>query len=193
MAVLLLLMRQVTLKRRRARALKTSSSKKRAIPEVDLTTLKKDGRILVITSCTKEKVGYNENTKALAKDMYKGRLFKAVKDFCNAKQLDYVIISAKYGLLFPEEKTEGYEKILKTKKDIEEIRPKVEVRLKKVLDKYDKVILMMGANYIRVLERIIDDRFFHVRSRGYGDLCSKIRKATDFSTTMKICDFLTEK
>jgi len=173
--------------------IKAPSSKKRAIPEVDLTTLKKGGRILVITSCTKEKVGYNEKTKALAKDMYKGRLFKTVKDFCKAKQFDYVIISAKYGLLFPEEKTEGYEKILKTKKDIEEIRPKVEVRLKKVLDKYDKVILMMGSYYIRVLERIIDDRFFHVRSRGYGDLCSKIKKATDFSTTMKICDFLTEK
>ena len=172
---------------------KVPSRKKKVIPEADLATLKKGERALVVTSCTKEKMGYDKNTKAIAEDMYKGKLFKAVKDFCKAKQFDYVIISAKYGLLFPEEHIEGYEKMLKTKKDIEEIRPEVEACLKTILDKYDKIILMMGSKYIRVLERVIDDRFFHVRSRGYGDLCSKIRKATNFSTTRKIDDFLAEK
>ena len=169
---------------------KVPLTKKTVIPEVDPASLKRGERVLVITSCTKEKVGYDKNTKASAKDMYKGRLFKAVKDFCETKKFDYVIISAKYGLLYPEELIEGYEKMLKTKKDIEEIRPKVEARLKKILNNYDKIVLMAGAKYIRVLEKIIDDKFFYVKSRGYGDLCSKIRKAANISTIRKIDDFI---
>jgi len=168
-------------------------TRKIGVPEVDPVRLEKGEGVLVITSCTKEKIGYDKNTKARAKDMYRGRLFKAVKDFCATKKFDYVIISAKYGLLFPEEVIEGYEKMLRTKEDIEEIRPKVEARLKKILDKYDKIILVMGSKYIQVLEKIIDDRFFHVRSKGYGDLTGKIGKAAKASATRKIDDFLNNK
>lgn len=168
------------------------SRKKRVIPEVDLATLEKGERVLVITSCTKEKIGYDKNIEALAKDMYRGKLFKAVRCFCETKEFDYVIISAKYGLLFPEERIESYEKMLKTKQDIEEIRPKVEARLEKILGKYDKIVLIAGSKYIRVLERVVDDRFYHVKSKGYGDLCSKIKKANLVSLTRKIDDFLVD-
>ena len=172
---------------------KALSAKEQVIPEIDLATLKKADRVLVITSCTKEKMGYDKNTKALARDVYKGRLFETVKRFCHTKQFDYVIISAKYGLLFPEEEIEGYEKMLRTKKDIQEIRPKVQARLKDVIEKYDKIVLIAGSKYAKVLDGITDHRFFRVKSRGYGDLCSKIKKACNVSMTRKIDDFLAIK
>ena len=161
-----------------------------SIQEVDLATLQKRESALVITSCTKEKLGYDNNTKCKAENMYRGRLFRTVREFCKVKGLDYVIISAKYGLLFPNEQIEGYEKVLKTKRDIEAIRPQVEERLTKILNRYDKVILIAGSNYARVLRGIVDGRFLRVKSRGYGDLCSTVKKAIADFTVRPIEEFL---
>ncbi|MEM1990631.1 MAG: tRNA-guanine transglycosylase DpdA [Candidatus Bathyarchaeia archaeon] len=160
------------------------------LPEIDLTNLKKGEKVLVITACTKEKLGYTPKVKALAKDMYRGLLFRLVKKFCEVNNFDYVIISAKYGLLFPEEEIEGYEKVLRTKEDVEVIRPIVEERLRKVLDKYEKVVVIAGANYLKTLERVIDDRFYQVKGQGYGDICSKVRKALDSVLAKKIHEFI---
>ncbi|MEM2507459.1 MAG: tRNA-guanine transglycosylase DpdA, partial [Nitrososphaeria archaeon] len=41
-----------------------------------LTSLKKGEKVLVITECTKEKLGYDSSVKVPAKQMYQGRLFK---------------------------------------------------------------------------------------------------------------------
>ncbi|MEM5867738.1 MAG: tRNA-guanine transglycosylase DpdA [Candidatus Aenigmatarchaeota archaeon] len=160
------------------------------LPEIDLLNLKKGERVLVITSCTKEKLGYTSKVKAPAKNMYRGLLFKLVKEFCEANNFDYVIISAKYGLLFPDEEIEGYEKVLKTRKDVDVIRPVVEERLKKILDKYEKVVVIAGTNYLKTLENVLDDRFYQVKGRGYGDICSKVKKALDTVLTKKIYEFI---
>ena len=66
--------------------------------------------------------------EAKAKNMYKGRMFKRVKKLSEVMDWDYIIISAKYGLIEPEERIKGYEKILNTKKEVEEIKPKVFTR-----------------------------------------------------------------
>jgi hypothetical protein len=160
------------------------------IQEADLASLKRGDRVLVLTSCTKEKRGYDSKTRCKASDMYQGRLFKTVKELCRTKGFDYAIISAKYGLLQPDEQIEGYEKMLKAKKDIEEVRPKVEERLKDMLNRYDKVIVIAGLNYLRVLEGIADERFSHVKARGYGDLCSKVKKGTNNLAIRPIEEFL---
>lgn len=89
------------------------------LQEVDLTSL--TGKVLVITECTKEKLTYSSSTKVPAKIMYKGKLFEAVREFCESKRLDYAVISAKYGLLYPNEIIGGYDKVLKTRRDVEEI------------------------------------------------------------------------
>jgi cytoplasmic iron level regulating protein YaaA (DUF328/UPF0246 family) len=64
--------------------------------------------------------------------MYQGRLFKAVRNYCEKMGFDYVIISAKYGLLRPDDVIEGYEMVLKTKEDVERIRPQVEEKLRPI-------------------------------------------------------------
>jgi len=162
----------------------------KGLPEIDLTKLKKGERVLVITSCTKEKLGYSSKVKAPAKDMYQGPLFRKVKEFCEINNFDYVIISAKYGLLFPNENIEGYEKVLKSKKDIEAIRPLVEEKLRNILNNYDRIVVIAGENYVKTLENLIDDRFFQVKGKGYGDLYSKVKSAVEALLTKKIHEFI---
>jgi hypothetical protein len=147
--------------------------------EFDLTSLRKGDRVLIITECSKQKLGYNSSVKKMAKDMYRGRLFKAVRKFCERMEFDYVIISAKHGLIFPEQIIEGYEKEIQTNKDVENIRSVVEDKLKLILEKYDKIIVVAGEKYRRVLQGVWDDRFISVRSKGYGDLCRIIENATE--------------
>ena len=81
------------------------------------------GRVLVLTGCSKSKIGYNAHTKVEAHKLYTGRLFKSVKQYSKLKGFDLKIISAKYGLIDYDTVIEGYEKVLKTKLDIERIKP----------------------------------------------------------------------
>ena len=146
--------------------------------ETELSSLSKGDNVLVITECTKEKLAYNNSLRVPAKKMYQGRLFKNVRNYCEAMGFDYVIISAKYGLLFPEDVIEGYERVLKTKEDILKIQHLVEDKLKPVLKDYEKIVVIAGKKYREVLRNLWDERFIAVKSKGYGDLCSIIRKAT---------------
>ncbi len=143
-----------------------------------LTSFRKGEKILVITECTKEKIGYTPSTKAPAKQMYQGRLFKVVRKYCETMGFDYVIISAKYGLLHPDDVIEGYEMVLKTKEDVERIRPQVEEKLRPILKNYDKIVVIAGKQYREVLKNLWDERFVEIKSRGYGDLCSIVSRAT---------------
>jgi hypothetical protein len=143
-----------------------------------LANLRKDEKVLIITECTKEKLGYDSSVKVPAKLMYQGRLFKTVKNYCEKMGFDYVIISAKYGLLHPDDVIEGYEMVLKTKEDVERIRPQVEEKLRPLLERYDKVIVIAGKQYREVLKNLWDERFIAIKSKGYGDLCSIVSKAT---------------
>jgi hypothetical protein len=160
----------------------------RAEKEADLLGLKKGQRVLVITGCTKEKLGYDASTKAPAKQLYQGRLFKSVRKYCEAMGFDYVIISAKYGLVRPYEKIEGYEKVLRTKEDIRKIQPLVEKRLKPILKGYERIVVIAGKKYRDVLQNLWNHRFATVKSKGYGDLCRIIKKATPKAKSL--LDFL---
>jgi len=135
------------------------------------------GKVLVITECTKAKIGYDDSIKAKAKDMYKGQLFKTVRKYAEGKGFDYIIISAKYGLVCPDQEIEGYEKVLRTKADVEAIRDGVEQKLKSILPSYDKILVIAGSKYREVLRNLWDDRFITVKSRGYGDLCSILQQS----------------
>ena len=143
-----------------------------------LPTMNKGDKVLVITECTKQKTGYNSSTRVPAKVLYKGRLFRSVRAYAEAMGFDYVIISAKYGLLFPDDIIEGYEKVLQTKEDVKNIQPLVEDRLRPILGSYDRIVVIAGEKYRNVLQNLWDDRFIAVKSKGYGDLCSIVEKAT---------------
>jgi hypothetical protein len=109
--------------------------------------------------------------------MYQGRLFKAVKEYAETMGFDYVIISAKYGLIFPDKIIEGYEKVLQTKEDVEKIRPIVEEKLRPILNNYEKILVIAGEKYRETLRNLWDERFITVKGKGYGDLCRIVRKA----------------
>ena len=152
--------------------------KKEERKETELSSLNMGDKVLVITECTKEKLAYDDSLRAPAKKMYQGRLFKTVRNYCEAIGFDYVIISAKYGLLFPEDPIKGYEKVLQTKEDIKKIQPLVEEKLKPILENYEKIVVIAGEEYRKVLQNLWDERFIAVKSKGYGDLCSIVKKAT---------------
>jgi len=151
--------------------------KKKNEKETDLLNLKKGQKVLVITGCTKEKLGYNASTKAPAKQMYQGRLFKTVRRFCETMNFDYIIVSAKYGLLFPDDVIEGYETQLKNKEDVSKIQPFVEKRLVPLLRNYDKIVVIAGKLYRKVLSNLWNERFSFVKGKGYADLCKIVKEA----------------
>ena len=133
--------------------------------------------VLIITGCTKSKLACDERITAPAKDMYQGRLFKKVREYAEARKFDYLIISAKYGVLHPDEPIEGYDLQLKTKIDIDNIRPDVEQKLRKWLVSYDMIVVIAGENYRKVLSNLTDERFVFIKSAGIGDLVSLVSKA----------------
>ena len=145
--------------------------------ESPISALNGRDRVLIITECSKRKLGYNARTKAPAKSMYQGRLFKWVQRYCHVMGYDYAIISAKYGLVFPDEVIEGYEKSLQTKNDVVNLQPRVEKLLNPLIKNYDKIVVIAGEKYRDVLRNLWDDRFITVKGRGYTDLCSILENA----------------
>lgn len=135
-----------------------------------LENFKPEGKVLAITGCTKNKLEIPEESKVAAKDLYQGTLFKKVRAFCEINHYDYRIISAKYGLLRPEDKIQNYDKMLKTKNDILNIKTSVESELNQIIDDYDVILVIAGINYRKVLSNLIDERFTILKSKGIGDL-----------------------
>ena len=145
--------------------------------ENSLDFLKNEKNILIITSCTKSKLGYDDLVSSPAEDMYQGELFRKVRNYAEAMHFDYVIISAKYGVLHPLDPISGYEMQLKTRLDGEKIRPDVERKLLAMISPYDKIVVIAGENYRRVLKNVLDKRFVFIKTRGIGDLVSIVGRA----------------
>jgi hypothetical protein len=143
----------------------------------NLDFLKKEKNVLIITACSKNKLGCDPSTYVPAKEMYQGTLFKKVKSYADAMDFDYRIISAEYGLIKPDQFIEGYNKKLRTNGDIENIRPSIESKIKEEISQYDKIVVIAGEKYREVLENVFDERFFFVKAKGIGDLVSIVSKA----------------
>jgi len=136
-----------------------------------------EGNVLIITGCTKSKMTYKETIMVKANELYTGRLFKAVRLFSKIKGFSYIIISAKYGLVYPNDIIGGYEKMLSSEKDINNIKNDVHEKLSKILPKYDTIIVIAGKRYRDVLEDIWDERFVYVKTKGYALLTRMIQEA----------------
>jgi hypothetical protein len=61
--------------------------------------------VIALVSCGKAKLDY----AAPAKEMYTGNLFRAALDYCTARHDRVLILSAKYGLLAPEQVITPYD------------------------------------------------------------------------------------
>ena len=136
-----------------------------------------EGRVLVITGCTKTKLGYTSRTRARAGEMYRGRLFKVVRNYVLAKHFPLLIISAKYGLIRPDDVIGGYEKVIANRHDVQKLRPLVTAALRKVLPHFDKVVVIAGERYRMTLSEVWDDRFSYVRAPGYAKLAQVVEHA----------------
>ena len=133
---------------------------------------------LVITGSSRKK----SQSEGKAKDIYRGTLFTLVRRLCEKKNYDYVIISMKKGLLFPDDIITPYASYgtrSLAKENLAKLMgsqyPKmvgsIVEKLKTILPKYEKVIVIAGRVYDDVLEQVWDHRFSRIESRGYGDLC----------------------
>lgn len=116
-------------------------------------------KTLVILNCTKSK---NRGRWEARKLYDKSAIFRKFKDYCKKYQYDYIIISAKYGVLFPTSIIEYYDKTLKNKKDINELAQKLKTSLPKIIDKYDKIIVFCSQKYVKAFSFLIatsNDKF----------------------------------
>jgi hypothetical protein len=136
----------------------------------DLSSFSRDENVLIITSCTKNKLDIPDDESVAAKDLYLGTMFGKVKKYSAAMKYEYMIISAKYGLLSPDEKIKTYNKVLSKKSDADAIRDQVEERLTPILGNYDKILVIAGKNYREVLKGVIDERFYILKKGGIGEM-----------------------
>lgn len=60
---------------------------------------------VAVISCGRRK----NNFRTQAKNLYTGNLFIAARKFCECNYSDWIILSAKYGVLFPEQMVEPYD------------------------------------------------------------------------------------
>jgi len=123
---------------------------------------------LVLIACSERKL----KVKTQAKSMYQDRLFKLSKKFAEKNGYDYQIISAKYGLLNPDDIIEPYEQTIQSKKDVEKLQRIVLPKLD--ITEYGRIIVLTGKKYREILEPNWDERFVFIKSKGYGDLCKQI-------------------
>lgn len=81
--------------------------------------------MIVFISCGKAK----KKVPCAAKDLYVGSLFQKCKKWVEKRGVRYYILSAKHGILCPEDIIEPYNMTIKGKKEIEAWTKKVECQL----------------------------------------------------------------
>src|SRR3974377_946105 len=106
---------------------------------------------IVLISCGKKKSSH----KAMAKDLYKGDLFKMNLAYARSLQPDNIfILSAKYGLVELEEELEPYDQTLNTMPttDIKKWAEKVKEQMRGKIDfESDTVVFLAGEKYRKFL------------------------------------------
>lgn len=124
-------------------------------------------KTLCLIGCTKSK----HKNKMQAKELYmKSNLFRLCRKWCENKDYDYVIISAKYGVLEPDIKIEYYDETFKgNKKLVNEKTWVITKQLSSYVNKYDKIIVLCGKDYIDTFKSIVNSKFsFPLTGMGIG-------------------------
>jgi len=128
-------------------------------------------KILIITSCSAKKKRISKPLRAI--DLYQGNFFKKVKKFALLNHFELNIISAKYGLLAPDKEINYYDMKIKNNDDIENLKPKVIPKLKNLIKNYDKILLLMGSDYKKIIESVVNEKFIQFfDKRGLGGYLS---------------------
>ncbi len=130
-------------------------------------------KTLVILACSQKK-----GPKPVpARDLYLGSLFKLGRKFAEVHHFDYVIISAKYGLLRPEQVVSPYDQRIASVSDVRRVREMVIPPLQELFKKYEKIIVIGGNLYRKVLESLKSAKFEEISdSRGIGGILQQLKQ-----------------
>lgn len=114
---------------------------------------------VALISCVKKKYG----SAAPARDLYTSQLFRGVRRYAETHADTWFILSAKYGVLRPDEVVEPYEGTLNTmpKRDRLAWGQKVQQQLLDLLPAAAEVILLAGQRYREDIEPFL-------RKNGYS-------------------------
>ncbi|MHA1671974.1 MAG: DUF6884 domain-containing protein [Promethearchaeota archaeon] len=130
-------------------------------------------QIVIITGCSVKKL----TKKAPASELYQGVVFKKVKDLAKLLKLDFMTLSAKYGLLYGSEIIEPYDVVIKNKTDILKLQEIVIPQLVQIEKKYSLIILIMGKNYRAVIAPRFGAKYKMIHdSKGIGGLTSRLNR-----------------
>lgn len=129
---------------------------------------------LLVQSCSATKRNADNPVQAI--DLYDGYFFKIIKKAVRADQfergLDIIIISAKYGVVEPDEEIEYYDRRMDTELANELNEDVVNAVASKVReDSYDKVWVNLGKDYLPAvdgLEDAIDVPIQYIEGCGIG-------------------------
>ncbi|WP_421077643.1 peroxide stress protein YaaA [Methanothermococcus sp. Ax23] len=110
-------------------------------------------KYLLILSCSKTKKNID---RAPAIELYDGMYYRVLRKNFNLKDnknLDILILSAKYGLIDSNEIIDYYDQLM-TSKRAEELKDSVKSKLKEVLknNNYDEIFITMGATYEKAFD-----------------------------------------
>ena len=146
-----------------------------------------------IISCTKKKiwdVNPNAPKKVKAKDAYIGNLFKLAKELVTKLNASWWIISAKYGILAPNEEIENYNIHIKQSKLTPEIIKKQ--LIEKGIVNYKRIIILASTKYCELIEKAAKELGISVKTplKGLplGKMLSKLKKMLSSNQT-KLTDY----
>jgi len=109
--------------------------------------------LIGLISCVSTKKGYATE----AKDLYASPLFLNSRKYAEIRLDKYYILSAKYGLLKPNDIIEPYEETLKNRSKSERIiwSQKVFQKLSKEISSEDKIVFLAGEKYREFFEKLL--------------------------------------
>jgi hypothetical protein len=133
-------------------------------------------KFLIITSCSSKKL----KRPAKARYLYQGTFFKKAQNLAWKHDIDYLILSAKYGIVWPWEKLDPYDKTITLKKDIIKLRKEVIPAMKKIQKDYKRIILIMGKKYREILRPVYNHKYFAlINKQGIGGYLSDLTELQD--------------
>jgi len=135
---------------------------------------------LVILACSQKKADSTQK----AQDLYQGSLFKLGRKYAEVNHFDFVVLSAKYGLISPDREIEPYNQRLANKEDVKKLREKVLPQLKQMIGNYDKIITIGGKLYREVIKPLDSNKFENIiDNRGIGGMLQKVKILIEKSNT----------
>ncbi|ENH97190.1 hypothetical protein J416_07102 [Gracilibacillus halophilus YIM-C55.5] len=142
---------------------------------------------LCIIPCGRKKIWdkYSYQGPTEAKDAYIGVLHRLCRQYVRMHDLDWVILSAKYGLLCPEDVVWGnYDVSFHDKKSkIIPMHTMKQQKQEKKLARYKNIIVLAGKKYQPIVNELFSEahriQYPLLGTKGIGDMQSRLKSAIE--------------